>query len=160
MKLSSSLPYRLGPNLYQFLCSCAPAPGLPNKCATPLHLLGRSSHFSFCNCMGPVLQHIKRRKQGKNGKMWEFFRSRGPPAPSSRSGTPVLAPQNEFGMPKSTWSNYKRNGIQVDPPSLFFFFKIHTCSRYFFGNVPYSTMVGFITGIDTSLFSYLNMQQL
>ena len=31
----------------------------------------------------------------------------------------VLAPQNEFGMLKSTWSNYKRSGILVDPPSFF-----------------------------------------
>ena len=36
----------------------------------------------------------------------------------------VLAPQNEFGMPKTTWSNYKRMG--------FVFFKIPTFSRFFF----------------------------
>ena len=33
-------------------------------------------------------------------------------------------------MQKSTWSNYKRSGIWVDPPPCFF--KIPTFSRYFF----------------------------
>ena len=42
----------------------------------------------------------------------------------------VLASQNKFGMPKNTWSNYKRSGIWVDPPPCFF--KIPTFSRYFF----------------------------
>ena len=31
----------------------------------------------------------------------------------------VLAPQNEFGMPKTIWSNYKRSGTWVDPPCFF-----------------------------------------
>ena len=36
----------------------------------------------------------------------------------------VLAPQNDFGMPKITWSNFKRSGIWVDtPPSPPFFSK-------------------------------------
>ena len=47
----------------------------------------------------------------------------------------VLAPQNEFGMQKSTWSNYKRSGIWVDPPPPFFF-KIPTFSRFFCGRRP------------------------
>ena len=39
-----------------------------------------------------------------------------PPPPPSKH---VLAPQNEFGMPKITWPNYKRRGIWVDPPLFF-----------------------------------------
>ena len=30
----------------------------------------------------------------------------------------VLAPQNDFGMPKITWSNHKRLGIEETPPLL------------------------------------------
>ena len=42
----------------------------------------------------------------------------------------VLAPQNDFGMPKNTLSNNKRSGIWIDPPPVFF--KIPTFSRFFF----------------------------
>ena len=45
----------------------------------------------------------------------------------------VLAPQNEIGMPKTTWSNYKRSRIWVDPPPCSF--KIPTFSR-FLADVP------------------------
>ena len=41
----------------------------------------------------------------------------------------VLAPQNEIGMPKTTWSNYKRSWIWVDPPPCSF--KIPTFPVYF-----------------------------
>ena len=34
----------------------------------------------------------------------------------------VLAPQNDFGIQKITWSNIKRSGIWVDPPLPLFFF--------------------------------------
>ena len=34
-------------------------------------------------------------------------------------------------MPKITWPNYKRSGIWVDPPPVFFF-KIPTFSRFLF----------------------------
>ena len=30
----------------------------------------------------------------------------------------VLAPQNDFGMPKITWSNHKSFGIEETPPPL------------------------------------------
>ena len=39
-------------------------------------------------------------------------------------------------MPKITWPNYKRSGIWVDPPPVFFFFKIPTFSRFFVADVP------------------------
>ena len=52
----------------------------------------------------------------------------------------VLAPQNEFGMQKSTWSNYKRSGIWVDPPPCFF--KIPTFSRYFFWGASLRSVQG------------------
>ena len=39
-------------------------------------------------------------------------------------------------MPKNTWSNYKRSGIRVDPPPLFFQ-NSHIFPLFFFGNVPY-----------------------
>ena len=47
----------------------------------------------------------------------------------------VLAPQNEFCMQKSTWSNYKRSGIWVDPPPPVFFQNFHIFP-FFLGDVP------------------------
>ena len=42
-------------------------------------------------------------------------------------------------MPKTTWWNYKKSGIWVDPPPCFL--KIPTFYRFFSANVPYRTVM-------------------
>ena len=50
----------------------------------------------------------------------------------------VLAPQNDFGMQKITWSNYKESGIWVDPTPPVFFFSKFPHFPICFGECPFN----------------------